>query len=52
MDIHFINFPRGVNSRDSVRVIWILMHALDAILTYAFGVLGLKSKNVLILRIK
>ena len=51
MNIHFINYPYGVNSRDFVRVIRILLNALDTILTYANSCLGLKSKNVFILRI-
>ena len=49
--IHFINYPHGVNSRDFVRVIKILLNALDTILTYANSCLGLKSENVFILRI-
>ena len=40
-----------VNSKDLVRVIRILLHALDTILTYANSCLGVKSKNVFILRI-
>ena len=51
MDIHFINYPHGLNSRDFLKVTWILLHALDTILTYANSCLGLKCKNVVILRI-
>lgn len=49
--IHFLNYPHGANSRDIVRVIWIFLYALDTILTYGYSCLGLKSKNVFILRI-
>ena len=45
MDIHFINYPHGVDSRDLVRVMRILLHALDSILTYANSCVGLKSAN-------
>ena len=45
MDIHFINYPHGVDSRDFVRVMRILLHALDSILTYANNCVGLKSAN-------
>ena len=48
MDIHFINYCHGVNFRDFVRVIKILLHALDTVLTYANSCLGLDSKNVFI----
>ena len=52
MDIHFINYPHGVNFTDFVRVIRILLHALDTILTYAnISCFGLESKDVFILRI-
>ena len=51
MNIHFLNYPHGANSRDIVRVIWTFLYALDTILTYGYSCLGLKSKNELMLRI-
>ena len=37
-----------MNSKDLVRVIRILLHAFNTILTYANSCLGVKSKNVFI----
>ena len=50
--IYFIDYPHAVKSGDFVRVIRILLHALNTILAYANGFLGLKSRNVFIFRIE
>ena len=52
MDIHFMNYPHGMNFWDFEREIWILLHALDINLTYANNCLGQNSKNVLILSLR
>ena len=44
MYIHLINYPHGVNSRGFVRVTWILLQALETILTYANS-FGLKVQK-------
>ena len=45
MDIHFINYPHGVNLRDFVRVTWMSQHTLDTISTYANCFFGQKSEK-------
>ena len=43
----FRHHSHGVNSRDFMRVKWILLHALDTISTYANSCLDQKSKMCL-----
>ena len=51
MNGNFIKHSHGVNSRDFLRGIGTLLHALDSITTFVNSCLYQKSKIVLILRI-